>query len=272
MKRRWLLWLLIFAFVWLVISRFTEIQKLADLLAQGQWQWVIAAALFQILYYVLYAALYQACFHTVEVRSRVGELLPVLLSSVFLMVVAPSGGATTVALFSDDASRRGESAARAAVGTLLVLAVDFIAFTFILAIGLAYLYLQHDLEPYQIIGTTVLMALIGALVAVVLLGLWRPFQLRQLLTRLQNLANSLAARLHRGPWLAEGWADHSANEVSEAGLAVVTYPRRLVRALAMAFAVHLASLASLYALFQAFNHPIQFGPLVAGFSIGTLFL
>lgn len=45
MKRRWLFWLLIIAFVWIVLSRLTEIEKLAETLVQGQWEWVLAAAM-----------------------------------------------------------------------------------------------------------------------------------------------------------------------------------------------------------------------------------
>ena len=60
MKRRMLFWLLIVVFVWLVVSRFTEIEKLTKTLAQGKWQWVLVAAGLQAVYYVVYAALYQS--------------------------------------------------------------------------------------------------------------------------------------------------------------------------------------------------------------------
>ena len=97
--RRWLLWLLIIAFLWVVVSRFAEIEKLAETLAQGQWQWVLVASLLQVVYYIIYAAVYQAAFYTVEVKSRVGDLLPVLLASLFVNVVAPAGGTAGAALF-----------------------------------------------------------------------------------------------------------------------------------------------------------------------------
>ena len=86
MKRRWILWFLIIAFIWLVITRFTEVQKLAATLAQGQWQWVLAAAFLQLLYYIVYAALYQAAFYNVEVESSTRELLPVTFGSIFTAV------------------------------------------------------------------------------------------------------------------------------------------------------------------------------------------
>jgi phosphatidylglycerol lysyltransferase len=272
MKRRWLLWLLIIAFVWLVISRFTEIQKLADILSQGQWQWILAAAVLQALYFVMYAALYQAAFHTVEVESRVGELIPVLLSSWFVNVVAPSGGASAAALFMDDAARRGQSPTRAAAGALLVLVADFGSFLLLLAIGLVYLFMQHSLQFYHIVGTVVLFLFIGGLSGILLLGVWQPLRLRGLLNWFQQHVNRLAAKLQRPPWLPDDWADKNATEFTEASLAVVTYPQRLAHTVGVALAAHLASLASLYALFLAFQQPIQFGALVAGFSVGELFL
>ena len=65
MKRRWLFWLLIAAFIWVVITRAAEIKNLATVLAQGQWEWVLAAALLQVAYYVVLAASYQSAFAAV---------------------------------------------------------------------------------------------------------------------------------------------------------------------------------------------------------------
>ena len=272
MKRRWVLWLLIIAFVWVVISRFTEIQKLLDVLAQGQWQWVLAAALLQALFFVIYAALYQAAFHTVEVDSRVGELIPVLLTSWFVNVVAPSGGASTAALFADDAARHGQSPVRAAAGAVLVLLADFDLVRAragdrpAVPVGPAYAALYH------IIGAVVLLLFIGLLSGTLLLGVWQPLRLRGFLYGVQRAANRLAAWFRRPAWLAANWAEQIATEAIEASLAMVTYPQRVVRTLAVALMVHLVGLASLYALFIAFQHPIRFGPLVAGFAVGQLFL
>jgi len=74
---RWLFWLLVIGFIWVLVSRLNEIEKLANTLRQGQWQWVLVAALLQVGYYILYAALYQASFSVVEVRSHQPALIPV---------------------------------------------------------------------------------------------------------------------------------------------------------------------------------------------------
>lgn len=83
MKRRWLLWLLIIAFLWVVVSRFTEIEKLMETLGQGQRERVLTAALLQVVYYIVLTGLYQSAFYTVEVKCRMSELLPVVLASIF---------------------------------------------------------------------------------------------------------------------------------------------------------------------------------------------
>ena len=53
-----------------------------------------------------------------DVRSRYRELVPLTFVSIFVNLVAPLGGLSGAALFTDDASRRGESGARAALGAL----------------------------------------------------------------------------------------------------------------------------------------------------------
>jgi uncharacterized protein (TIRG00374 family) len=271
-KRRWILWLLIAAFLVVVVTRFNEIQELLETLAQGQWEWVLAAALLQGMYYVAYAAVYQSAFYTVEVDSRVSELVPVLLSSIFVNVVAPSGGASAAALFIDDAARRGQSAAKAAAGTLLVLMADFTAFTMVLSMGLAYLFVRHELQIYEVIGALAFVVMTSGLVGMLLLVVWQPERLRRLLGWLRLRVNQVVGWLRRPVLLEDDWADKNAAEFAQASFAITNYPRRLGRTLAIALGAHLVDLASLYTLFLAFHQPIGLGPLIAGFAVGILFL
>ena len=135
-------------------------QKLAGTLARGEWQWLLAAALLQGVYYLLYAALYQAAFFTVEVASQLRRLVPVLFGAMFFSLVAP-GVVAHSALFSREAVRNKQPAGRAAAGTLLVLVARITSFTLVLAVGLVYLSFQHDLKIYEIIASLVLLLLAG---------------------------------------------------------------------------------------------------------------
>jgi phosphatidylglycerol lysyltransferase len=271
MKRRWLLWILVIVFVWVVFSHFAELKTLATTLAQGKWQWVALALLLQIGYYILYTALYQAAFATVEVRSRVWQLLPVVLGALFINVVAPTGGTAGNVLFLDDATRRGESPARTAAGVLLALAADFVMFALVLLVGLLFLLINHDLQTYEIVGAVILFVLIAALGSVLLLGLWRPTLLRTLFGWLQRAVNGLAARLKRSPFLAKDWAESTAAEFTDASTAIAAHPNRLLGTLGIGLLEQICDVASLYALCLAFYGPVSLGVVVATYGIGVLF-
>jgi len=272
MKRHWLLWLLVIGFAWLAVAKLTEIEKLAETLTQGQWPWILAAMLLQFLYYLVFSTVYQSAFITVDVSSKIRDLLPVTFASIFVNVVAPSGGASGAALFVDDAARRGQSAARAAVGTILVLIADFSAFTLILLVGLTILFLEHDLAFYEVVAALILIAATLSLTGMLLLGLWHPERLRQLLNRVQQAVNRAGSWFRRPSLLNRDWSEKNAAEFTAAAQALATRPKQLVRTLTAALAAHFVGLVSLYVLFRAFQYPITFGPLVAGYSMAILFL
>lgn len=271
MKLKWLFWALAVVFVWVIVSRFTEIQALALALSQGKLLWVLAAALLQVGYYILYTGIYQAAFHTVEVESRLSELVPVTFSAIFVNVVAPTGGASGAALFVDDAARRGQSPARATVGVLLMLVADFSAFSLVLLAGLVFLFLNHVLRSYEIITALILLLIILAMSFLVTMGLWQPDRLRRLLAWLQLRVNGLGARFRRPNLISADWAERTSNEFIEAALAISVHPERLARTLGIAICAQLCDLTSLYMLCLAFVGPVSLGVLVASYAMGILF-
>ncbi len=271
MARRWLLWLLVIAFVWAVITRFTQLEHLVETLRRGEWPWVLAAAVLQALFYSTAAVLYYLCFQTVGVAANMTEMLTVLLASLFVNTVAPSGGLAGSALFVDDAARRGQSAARAAAGALLARIADTAGFTVLLLAGMVYLFLRGDLKAYQVTGAILLLLITAGLGALLVLGVSRPDALRRTLDGMARGTNRLARRLRRPAPLAPDWAETHAAEFSQAGVAIASRPGMLARTLAVALAVHVVDLASLFTLFLAFHQPAGFGVLVAGYVMGILF-
>ena len=271
MKRRWLLWILIAAFVVVIATRFSEVRELFKTLSGGQWQWILVAALLQMVYYTLHAALYRSAFDIVGIERRLTELLPVLLASLFVNVAAPSGGASGFALFVDDANRRGQSGTRTAAGKMLAHVADFSALLIVVTVGMTYLFLRQDLQVYQIIGAIVLILLIAVQAGAVLLGFWQAERLRRWLNWLQRTINGVANRLRRPAALADGWAEEIATELIDAAVAIAAHPWKLLRTLGIGLAAFVVDILSLYTLFLAFRYPVGTGTLVAGFAIGFLF-
>ncbi len=269
--RRVVLWLLLLAAVWIAVSRRTDAARLVQTLAHGRWPWVVAALLVQVLYYLVFALMYRSAFRAVQLPRRLREIVPVLLASLFVNVVAPSGGVGGNALFMDDAARRGEPPARAAAALLLALVTDLAMLGLVLAAGLAYLFTRHDLQTYEAVGALLLVALVGALSIALVVALWLPSVLRSLLRGVQRLVNGTASRLRRRPVWPPDWAERTAAEFTAAAAAMRTHPWSLLSTLGSALAAHGLDVVTLYVLFLAFRHPIGAGPLIAGYGIGILF-
>lgn len=271
MNRRWILWIFTIAFVWIVVTRFTQIQNLARTISHGDWIWALAAAAGQVVYFILLTALYRTSFCIVEVEARLWHLLPVTFSSFFLNLVAPAGGAAGNALFVDDAARHGQSSARAAAGVLLMMVTDFIGFTFLLVAGLVILFRQHDLKFYEVGASVFLITATIALTALLLMGLWHPAFQHALLFWLQRRVNGLGRLVRRPQLLPEDWAEHMSEEFVGAGLAIRDHPKDVAQGLAISVISHLVNVACIYFLFRAFYHPVGVSVLVAGYAIGILF-
>jgi len=270
--RRWIFWVLIIAFVWIVWSRFAEIKNLTDTLAHGQIQWILIAALLQGLHFIAHAGIYKSAFDTVELDTRLVDLVPLVFGSIFVNVVAPVGGTSGAAIFVDDAARRGRSAGRTAAGTVLQLVVDLVAIFIILVIGMFYLFEYHHLQTFEIIGALLLFAITAGQSGILLMGLWRPKALHRLLTWFQNLLGRIAERLKRQAFLPGDWAERNAKEFSQAAAAISRHPTRLWRAWLVAIFSQSINIASLYAVFLAFQQNVSLGPLIAGYAMGILFL
>ena len=271
MKKRWIFLVLIVLFLWVIVSRFTELKQLETTLAGGQWSWVLAAIFSQMVFYTVFSASYQAAFSTVGISTRTRDLIPVVLGSLFVNVVVPSGGAGGAALFADDLSRRGKSAAKTAAGLLLQLAADYGALLILLIPGLVFLFIQHDLKSYEVVAAVILLLATVGLTSALLLGIWKPEWLQCLFGWSQRTANWLFGRLQRTLTLADDWGQKNAEEFRQASMAVAGNPSGLMRAVGILLLSHILHITTLYLLFRAFNQPIGLGALMAGYAIGMLF-
>jgi phosphatidylglycerol lysyltransferase len=267
----WLFWVLILIFVYILVSRFTEIEALIDTLVKGKWIWVFVAAVFQFLYIVSYAGIYHSAFSVVDVKSRLKDLIPVMFGSVFMNVATPLAGSGGSILFVDDARRRGESVVRATTSTLLVYLGILGAFQIIMIPGLIILVVRHQFQLYQIITAVVMYIYIISLVTFISLAVRRPTWLSRILGWIQQLVNWVG-RLFRKPELFKPeWVKKTTTEFTNAALALASHPGRVVKTFIIALLTHLSSMLSLYAICLAFYKPLSLEVLLATYFIMFLF-
>ncbi len=269
-RRLLLFFLLLLLTVW-VFSRFTDFQNLASTLSQARWGWVVVSVVLHLLYFGMYAQLYHFGFAVVGVESRFRDLVPVMFAALFTNVVAPSGGAAGAALFVDDAAQRGESGARAAVGTVLVLLADLATLIPFILYSVIYLRLQGQLQIYDSLSSGIFVLFILFLSLAIGMAGWRPDLFRSILGWVRRAANWIGAKFHHPDLLDEEWPEKNARDFKDAATAIANKPRPLLVTLAWATALHLVNLIGLYVLFLAFEQPVRLGTLVAGFSMGIVF-
>ncbi len=267
----WLFWVLILIFVYILVSRFTEIEALIDTLVKGKWIWVLVAALFQYLYIVSYAGVYNSAFSVVDVKSRLKDLIPVMFGSVFMNVATPLAGSGGSILFVDDARRRGESVVRATTATLLVYLGILGAFQVIMIPGLVILAVRNQFQLYQIITAGIMYVYIITLVTLISLAVRRPSWLSLILGWIRTLVNWVGHLIKKPELFKPEWIKKTTTEFTNAALAFASHPGRVVKTFIVALFAHLASMLSLYAICLAFYKPLSLEVILATYFIMFLF-
>ncbi len=269
--RHWLLWVVIVAVLALAFSRRNAIRALFATLREGAWQWILAAVGLQVLFFLLYALGYQQAFATVQIKSRVRDLLPVVFAAIFVSTASPTAGLTGAALYIGVVTRHGQPAVRAAEGLLLETVIENIALVPVLLIGLSYLLFSQALAAYESLATLLYLAYTAALGVLLFLARWYPRLLRRALLWLQRVVSRIAQRLGRAGLLGPGWGERNAAELQAAADAIARNPVQVGRTMAVALVRQGVNLATLYALFSAFHHPAGLGVIAAGYAVGLVF-
>jgi phosphatidylglycerol lysyltransferase len=258
-------------FIGLVLFRFDQPQELRRILGAIRLDRVLESLACQIVYFAVFAASFHAAFSTVGIPTRTRDLIPLMFGSVFVNVVVPAGGPGGAALFAEDFARRGKPAARAATGVLLQLVADLSGFTLVLSAAVAVLFIEHTLGGFELGAAILLISATTGLCGALWFGMTRPASLLRESGWSQGAANWLFGRLIRPLALAKDWARKNADEFHQGVGALADRPAGLAATVSLALFAHLLQVASLYLVFLAFNHPVGFGPLVAGYAVGMLF-
>lgn len=268
---RWLFWLLAAALIWFFLGKQLDLENMAQIFLQGRAIFMILAFGLQIANHSLRAVLFQQAFSAVKVRSHFRDLFPAVFSALFMNMVPSSGGAGGFIYLVNDAKKRGQSAAGATAGALLIITTDFIAITLVSGIGLVYLFTKNNLQAYEIIAAIILIVITAILTSVMVLVFRWPEQLRSTLKFIQVMVNRTLKLLRSKLMVTDSWVDQHIHEFIISAKAAMNDQNRSLELIGLSLAAHTINLICFYTLFIAFNQPIGFGPLVAAYAMSILF-
>ncbi len=270
--RKFILAMVLLLTILFVISRFTEVQTVGATLADGDWHFLALAVLLQVGWLINQATSYRVIYKGLGIREKGMNMLKVATAAYFLSIVAPSGGFSGIAVLIANAKKNGHSPGRATVAGALYVLFDYVGFLCVLTLGLAVLARRNDLNWPEIAASIVMLAIALVMTALFYLGMRSDRILGNVLAWLARQVNRLLAPLLHRNYLSEGTAYAFAHDAAEGVQALRRQPRTVLLSVLLALTNKAFLVGVLWLIFLAFDVPFTLGTLIAGFSMGYLFV
>jgi uncharacterized protein (TIRG00374 family) len=199
-------------------------------------------------------------------------ILPVVASANFVNIIAPSAGMSGVTIIIARARQMKYSSARATVASTLFVESDYLGFLSVLAIGMIVLIRRNNLKTPEITAASILVLLAFVFGVLLYLGMRSETSLGKALIFLTRSVNLMLRPFIHRDYLQEQHALSFAHDVVDGLKQLKSKPKSIIMPILFAL-INKALLLSIFTLvFLAFNVPISIGTIIAGFSIGYLFL
>ena len=256
----------------LILTQFAELQAIVMTIRQGDWIYIALAIIVQAVWFINMAAAYRAIYKALGMEESLRQLLLLTSSADFVNVVAPTAGMSGMAVFIAAANKKGISAARVTVAGVLYVFFDYFSFLLVLVLGLTVLFRRNNLNEPELVASAMLALIAAVMAMLILLGMRSGEALGKVLAWMAQQVNWIVKPFVHREYLSEQYAHQFANDAAE-GLALLKKKPRVI-----GFPVGLALFGKgllitvLWLTFLAFQVPFSIGTLIAGFSIGYLFL
>lgn len=256
----------------LIVPYWGQLTNAAGVLQRGQWAWLAAAVGAQLAWQVAQAAQFRAAFQLVGVPQSLPALLPVVMANNCINLIAPSGSASSFALFAADARRRRLPPARVVPGVMLFAVLEYVALGVLSGCGVWLLHQRQALSWLHLLPALLMIGLALVLLGTLSLGSYSAVRLARWMAWGAQGLNRAGLRLWRRELfpaarverflggLTESWAELGRSGWRLRGLA-----------LGLALSAKAVWLAVLYLVAQAFQLELSTGDLVIGVSVAALF-
>lgn len=256
----------------LLVSHRAQIAGFLAVLVGGAPGWIALAFAVQLAWQLSQTAQFRACYRLAGLDRPLVELLPVVFANNFVLIAAPSGNASTFALFWASARARQLPTAPVTVALLLFGLVQFASVCLLAALALLALFQGGGLTAVELLPAGLLFAITAALGGLLAIATGSPAAAERLLVALLQPLNRLATRLARRPLLEEARVHAFIAGLGESlrGLRGLR-PAEALLPLLIALSGKALLALLLFALFHAFDHPPTLPVVTAGVGMASLF-
>ena len=270
--RKFIFILIIFLSAAFLYLSFGELESILETIQRGNLWFVLLGLTLQFTWFIVLGSTYLALYRVLGLNGTVYQFSLMAVAANFVNTIAPSAGMGGAAIFISDAYRNHHSPGKATVASMLNLFLDYLAFLFVLTLGLIVLWRRNDLDPTEIAASAVIFAIATGLGFLLYLGSRSGIALGNTLAKMARLVNRIARPFMHRDYLSEERAHEFANEMSEDLRSLPQKSRSLIKPLLYAFANKALMMCILMACFLSFKVPFTGGTIIGGFSIAYLFL
>jgi glycosyltransferase 2 family protein len=255
-----------------VISSFSELQGIVETLKKANIRYLIAAILLQLLWFVGVAAVYKSLYRLMAIKEGLPHLALLASAVNFINIVAPSAGVGGMAVFIDDAGRRGHPHGRVVAAAALFVFLDYISFLVVLALGLLVLFRRNTLNSAEIIPTLILLAVVIFSGWLLYTGARSPSALGTTLARISKGINRALKVVLRRDYFHEERSYIFAAEISD-GLSILRNEYRgLLVPMSYLGLNRFIQICILMMAFLSFDVSFTGGTLIGGYAVSYLLL
>ncbi|MFC2028373.1 YbhN family protein [Chloroflexota bacterium] len=270
--RKVLLAIILLLGILLVLFSFSEIQDITNALMEGNLILVSVGLVVELIWLLNLGITFRHVYHLLGIREKSSHLFWVASAANFINVVAPSAGIGGIAIFLDDAKRRNHPTGRVTVVGALFVLYDYLAFLCFLALGWVVLIQRNQIKPGEITASIILLGLAIGLSVILYLGYKSNERLTSFLVEVTGIINRILNPFFHRPYLNEENAKRYARELSDGLHAIKGNPKDIIWPFLFSLNNKAILLLILAVCFLTFKIPFSMDTLVAGLSIGYLFL
>lgn len=256
----------------LIYLSFGELESIIETIQQGNLWFVLLALLLQFGWTIILGATYLSLYRVLGLDGTVFKFSLMAAAANFVNTIAPSAGMGGTVVFISDAYRNEQSPGKATVASMLNLFLDYLAFLFVLALGLIVLWRRNDLGPTEIAASGVIFAIAAGLGFLLYLGSRSAVALGNTLAKMAGFINRIAKPFIHRDYLSEERAHEFAEEMADDLKSLPQKSKSLIKPMLYAFANKALMISILMVCFLSFDVPFSAGTIIGGFSIAYLFL
>jgi hypothetical protein len=270
--RKFIFILVVFLGAAFIYLSFGELESIVETLQHGNVWFILLAMLIELAWFVMMGLIYRSLYHVLDMDESLQRLTLLSASATFVNIVAPTIGMSGMAFFISHAARNGRSIGKITIVTMLGLFLDYLAFLFILALGLIVLFRRNDLDPTEIAASGVMLSIATGFGFFLYLGSRSADALGNALAKLARLVNRVLDPFIHRPYLSEARAHEFAHEMAEDLKSLPEKLHSLTLPLLYSLAGKALLMGVLLTVFVAFQVPFSAGTIIGGFAISYLFL